>query len=117
MKVSENPRLVAQRKKVNDLFASGLTGTALAEQIGVTPRGIDVLKLTAQGMSAAEAGEKLGITEDTVKTHKRRTSIALGSDSGVRAVAMAYKLGILQAFVSKCPSCGWKPGQRTEATS
>lgn len=103
----------ATREHVAGLFAGGMTGNVLASKIKISPRQLEVLRLTAQGLSGAEIADRLEVTEDTVKTHKRRINLVLGAINGTHAVAIAYKLGILAAFVSRCPACGWAPGQRT----
>lgn len=41
----------------------------------ITPREREILELTAQGMTCAEVGQALYITENTVKTHLRRIKV------------------------------------------
>lgn len=103
----------ATREQVAALFAGGTTGPALATKIRLTDRQLAVLRLTAQGLPSQAIAEKLFVTEHTVKTHKRRINLLLGAISSAHAVAIAYKLGILAGFVSRCPRCDWAPVQRT----
>lgn len=114
MTASLEARQRAARERVTALFTSGLTGAELAAKIPVSQRGVEILQLTAQGLTNQKIGQRLHITEDTVKTHKRRIATAMGAVNGLHAVAMAYKMGILKAFVSRCPACGWAAGRRTD---
>ncbi len=55
----------------------------------------DVLKLLATGLSNKEIGEKLFISENTVKTHVNNIYSKLGVNRRTQAVQKAKSLGIL----------------------
>jgi DNA-binding CsgD family transcriptional regulator len=64
----------------------------------ITARERDVLELVAAGYSTAEIARALWITEDTVRTHIKRTLVRLEARTRAHAVAIAYREGlILQA--------------------
>ena len=62
----------------------------------LTERERDVLRLTAQGYSAPEIGERLFISPKTVDTYKQRINEKLGLSHRADYVQFALKLGLLQ---------------------
>jgi DNA-binding NarL/FixJ family response regulator len=63
----------------------------------LSAREIDVLRLVGRGLTNAEIGRELFITEATVKTHLLRLFAKLGVDDRTRAVTVALERGILPA--------------------
>jgi ATP/maltotriose-dependent transcriptional regulator MalT len=61
----------------------------------LTSREIDVLREVANGNTNAEVGERLHISEATVKTHLIHIYDKLGVSDRAAAVARAYEKGIL----------------------
>jgi DNA-binding NarL/FixJ family response regulator len=61
----------------------------------LTQRERDVLRLVAQGFSAAEIGERLFISPKTVDTYKQRIHEKLGLSHRSDYVQFALKLGLL----------------------
>jgi DNA-binding NarL/FixJ family response regulator len=61
----------------------------------LTERERDVLRLTAQGYSAPEIGERLFISPKTVDTYKQRIQEKLGLSHRSEYVKLALKLGLL----------------------
>lgn len=61
----------------------------------LTDREQNVLRLTAQGYSAPEIGERLFISPKTVDTYKQRIGDKLGITHRAEYVALALKLGLL----------------------
>jgi len=63
----------------------------------LTSREIDVFRLIAQGMSNAEIGEQLFISETTVKTHVTRLLQKLDLRDRAQAIVLAYQTGLFDA--------------------
>jgi len=71
----------------------------LAEHLGeenLSEREIAVLKLVADGNRNREIGERLFITEETVKVHIRHIMEKLVANDRTQAVAIAVRRGIIQ---------------------
>lgn len=66
-----------------------------AKYYRLTERERDVLRLTAQGYSAPEIGERLTISPKTVDTYKQRIHDKLGFAHRAEYVQFALKLGLL----------------------
>ncbi len=61
----------------------------------LSPREREVLGLLAHGKTSAEVGVELGVAEETVQTHVRRSMAKLDARSRTQAVASAIRLGWL----------------------
>ncbi|MER6074250.1 response regulator transcription factor [Streptomyces sp. NPDC001817] len=61
----------------------------------LTTREVEVLKLTARGLSNLEIADRLYISEATVKTHLNRTMTKLNLNSRAQAVVVAYETGLV----------------------
>ena len=61
----------------------------------LSPREREVLGLLALGKTSAEVGVDLGVAEETVQTHVRRSMAKLDARSRTQAVASAIRLGWL----------------------
>jgi DNA-binding NarL/FixJ family response regulator len=84
-------------RKVIERFASAPgADPVLLERVGrLTERETDILKLVAQGLSNAEIGRRLFVSEATVKTHVSRVLFKLEVRDRVQAVAVAYETGLV----------------------
>jgi DNA-binding CsgD family transcriptional regulator len=65
------------------------------EDLGITPREMEILELIAQGMSNREIAGKLFVSENTVKTHSSRVFDKLGAERRTQAVQLGKEFGLL----------------------
>jgi DNA-binding CsgD family transcriptional regulator len=65
-------------------------------ELGITPREHEILGLIAEGLSNREIGERVFISENTVKTHSSRLFDKLGVSRRVQAVQRARELGLIR---------------------
>jgi DNA-binding NarL/FixJ family response regulator len=71
----------------------------LAEHLGeedLTPRELEVLRLAADGKRNRDIGEKLFISEETVKVHIKHIMEKLHASDRTQAVAIALRRGIIE---------------------
>jgi DNA-binding CsgD family transcriptional regulator len=68
---------------------------ARLEQTGITPRELEILGLIAEGLSNREIGERLFVSENTVKTHSSRLFEKLDVSRRTQAVQKGKELGLI----------------------
>lgn len=71
------------------------TKEAATAATALTERELQVLRGMSQGMSNAEIGRHLFLSEDTVKTHARRLFRKLGVGDRAQAVALGFRQGFV----------------------
>ena len=84
--VREVPVHVAGPFKRND---------ARVEELGITRRELEILEAMAAGLSNREIGERLFVSENTVKTHAARLFSKLSASRRTQAVQKAKEAGLI----------------------
>lgn len=69
--------------------------SAKQEELGITPRELEILQLIADGLSNREIAEKLFVSENTVKTHSSRLFDKLGARRRTQAVQLGKDSGLI----------------------
>ncbi len=65
------------------------------KELGITQREHEILGLIAEGLSNREIGERIFVSENTVKTHSSRLFAKLGVNRRVQAVQKGRELGLI----------------------
>jgi len=68
---------------------------AKVEELGITPREMEILEAMAAGFSNKEIGERLFVSENTVKTHSRRLFEKLGAERRTQAVQLGQSARLI----------------------
>lgn len=69
--------------------------SARQEQLGITPRELEILELIAAGLSNREIAERLFVSENTVKTHSGRLYDKLSASRRTQAVQRGKAEGLI----------------------
>ena len=64
-------------------------------ELGITPRELEILEAMAAGLSNREIGERLFVSENTVKTHAARLFDKLSARRRTQAVQLAKEAGLI----------------------
>jgi DNA-binding CsgD family transcriptional regulator len=68
---------------------------ARLQQLGITPRELEILEAMASGLSNREIAEKLFVSENTVKTHAARVFDKLSARRRTQAIQLAKEAGLI----------------------
>ncbi len=68
---------------------------ARLEQLGITPRELEILEAMAAGLSNREIAERLFVSENTVKTHAARLFDKLSARRRTQAIQRAKEAGLI----------------------
>jgi two-component system, NarL family, response regulator LiaR len=94
-KLSRKPDTILVKEPAIPVEPSAIPDRAKMENLGITPREMDILELIAKGMSNREIAEKLYVSENTVKTHSSRVFSKLGAKRRTQAVQLGKEFGLL----------------------
>jgi DNA-binding NarL/FixJ family response regulator len=86
----------AVTRRVIEQFSRTPRPTLPKELDELSERELDVFRLIARGLSNAEIGQELYISETTVKTHVTHILSKLGLRDRVQAVVLAYQTGLFE---------------------
>jgi DNA-binding NarL/FixJ family response regulator len=82
---------------VDPVLAGVLVGAEATEKLpSLTQRERDVLRLLAEGLSNEQAGQRLFISAETVRTHVRSAMAKLDADTRTQAVATAIRRSLIR---------------------
>ena len=87
------------RRLIERYLAAPAPGAASEPAPDLTPREREVWLLIARGLSNQEVGQRLFLSEATVKAHVTRLLAKLGVRDRVQAVVMAYENGLVRPAV------------------
>jgi DNA-binding CsgD family transcriptional regulator/tetratricopeptide (TPR) repeat protein len=76
------------------------SGSGLSEELGLTEREIEVLRLVAEGRSNREIARELFITSKTASAHVSHILMKLGVANRAAAAAAAHRLGLTRSPVA-----------------
>ena len=88
-------RVVVREVQVTAPAGPFVPDSARLEQLGITPRELEILELIAAGMSTREIAEKLFVSENTVKTHSSRLFEKLDARRRTEAVQRAKEARLI----------------------
>jgi DNA-binding CsgD family transcriptional regulator len=82
---------------IREVRVSGpfVINAARQEQLGITPRELEILEAIAAGLSNREIAEKLFVSENTVKTHSSRLFDKLNAKRRTQAVQIGKEAGLI----------------------
>jgi DNA-binding NarL/FixJ family response regulator len=89
------PSLIA--RMLNQFTRRPPAGQPPAELAELTERELEVTRLVARGLSNAEIGARLFLSEATVKTYVSRLLAKLGLRDRVQVAVLAYETGVVEA--------------------
>jgi DNA-binding CsgD family transcriptional regulator len=89
------PRVRVVVKEVAVPQTAFVLNAARQEQLGITPRELEILGQIAAGLSNKEIAEKLSVSENTVKTHTASVFEKLNARRRTQAVQLAKEAGLL----------------------
>jgi DNA-binding NarL/FixJ family response regulator len=85
-------RVIAGERVVDDSLIGALFE---APPAGLTPRELEVLREVADGCTNRRVASRLGVSEDTIKTHLSRAMEKLGASDRTHAIAILLRRGLL----------------------
>ena len=65
------------------------------QELGITPRELEILELIARGLSNREIAQQLFVSENTVKTHSSRLFDKLSARRRTQAVQLGKEFGLI----------------------
>jgi LuxR family maltose regulon positive regulatory protein len=80
---------------LRSLLAKAEMGEKKSYPYGLTLREVEVIQCLAIGLSYLDSAEKLGISENTYRTHIKRIYNKLGVNNRLQAINIVEKLGLL----------------------
>jgi DNA-binding CsgD family transcriptional regulator len=95
LKFTRTRELVVVREVPVRVTGPFVRNTARQQELGITPRELEILELIAAGLSNREIAERLFVSENTVKTHSGRLYDKLAARRRTQAVQRAKDAGLI----------------------
>jgi DNA-binding CsgD family transcriptional regulator len=95
LKLTRTRELVVVREVPVSVAGAFVRNTARQEELGITPRELEILELIAAGLSNREIAGRLFVSENTVKTHSGRLYDKLSARRRTQAVQRAKEAGLI----------------------
>lgn len=95
LKLTRHKETVVVKEVLVEAPATFTRDSTRLEQLGITPRELEILELIAQGLSNREIAERVNVTENTVKTHTSRVFDKLGARRRTQAVETGKRLRLI----------------------
>ena len=95
LKLTRTRELVVVREVPVSVNGPFVRNTARQEELGITPRELEILELIAAGLSNREIASRLFVSENTVKTHSGRLYDKLSARRRTQAVQRAKDAGLI----------------------
>ncbi len=95
LKLTRHAETVVVREVMVPAPADFVRDESKLESLGITPRELEILQLIAEGLSNREIGERVHVSENTVKTHSSRVFDKLGARRRTQAVQLGKELRLI----------------------
>jgi DNA-binding CsgD family transcriptional regulator len=95
LKLTRTRETVVVREVPVPMRAPFVRNAARQQQLGITPREMEILELIAGGLSNREIAERIYVSENTVKTHAASVFEKLQAKRRTQAVQLAKEAGLI----------------------
>jgi DNA-binding CsgD family transcriptional regulator len=95
LRIRRHKEVVVVKEVVVDRSEPFTLNAGKLKELGITQREHEILVLIAEGLSNREIGERLFVSENTVKTHSSRLFEKLSVNRRVQAVQKAREQGLI----------------------
>ena len=96
LKLTRKPETVIIREMAVASPATFTLNQSKLDELGITPRELEILELMAEGLSNKEIAERVFVSENTVKTHTSRIFDKLGAKRRTQAVQLGKTLSLIR---------------------
>lgn len=95
LRLTRPKETIVVREVVIDQSAPFVRDDRKVDDLGLTPRELEILQLMADGLSNKEIAERVFVSENTVKTHSSRVFDKLGARRRTQAVQLGKSLRLI----------------------
>ncbi len=95
LKITKKEQVIVEREVMVPASANFVLNERRLQELAITKRELEILGLIADGLSNREIGERLFVSENTVKTHSSRLFDKLSARRRTQAVQRGKELGLI----------------------